>query len=388
MSYNIIPKNSFQFDIHFCLKDINNKLDVIQYDPYVSHYLYDFLFETYKQVDIIQTNNPTLYDTIIKIINPYEFLYTNIPSFEVSVSKVKTEDPMLFDLIEITQMCGLNDFFSMPDSLSIGHFTLDNISSEYFINMIREEQTDIQNHYSIYNIFELYKIITQLNTNTNTYNCLFMEIDKELFHSNLYLFYLLLYVLLIMKQQAKGGTSIIKISYLFDKSIIDIIYILTCIFDKVQLVKPLVNNVVYPELYLVCKDKLVEPLTNSDTINNNEYSYLNELEKNIHLLFLILTNDNIENICIQSIIQLNDTTECLPYLFINKIEELNSIYGQQHLEILDQVINIYKNKSRDEKMDFIKKSHIQKCIQWCEKNQLPHNKFFEKNIFLCNSTEQ
>ena len=34
-------------------------------------------------------------------------------------------------------------------------------------------------------------------------------------------------------------------------------------------------------------------------------------------------------------------------------------------------------------MENLKRNHIQKCIQWCEKNQLPHNKFIDKvNIFL------
>jgi hypothetical protein len=391
MSYNIIPKNNFLFNVHFCLKDLKNKNCENHYEPYVSQCLYNFLIEIYSQIDIIETNSPLLYDSIIKIINPYEFLYTNIPNYEVSVSKVKSDNPIFFDLIEINQICGLNDFFSLSDSLVIGHFTSENTSTEYFINMVREEHIDLQYNFSTNNIFELYKSISQQNTNHNIYNCLFMEINKEWFHSNLYLFYLLVYVLVIIKYQVKGGVSIIKISYLFDKSIIDIIYILSCIFDKVQLVKPLVNNIVYPELYLVCKDKLVEPLMNNNFNQLNEDCnvkvFLDELEKNIHLLFLILTNYNIENIYIKSIIQLNENIDCLPYLFINKIEELNSIYGQQQLEILDQIINIYKNKSRDEKMEFIKKNHIQKCIQWCEKNQLPHNKFIEKNIFLSNSNE-
>ena len=26
----------------------------------------------------------------------------------------------------------------------------------------------------------------------------------------------------------------------------------------------------------------------------------------------------------------------------------------------------------------LKRTHIQKCIQWCEKNQIPHNKFIDK----------
>jgi hypothetical protein len=385
MSYNIIPKNIFQFNIHFSLKDIkniNNKNNI----PYISHSLYNFLLEIKKQIDEIELSNKDIIDTIVKIINPYEFLYTNVPNFEISVSKVKTISPILFDLIEMNQICVLNDFFSLNNSLKFGIFSSENTSIEYFINMVREEHNDLQYFYSVNNLFDLYKSIS---SNNLLYNCFFMEIDNNLYNSNLYLFYLLLYLLSIIKNQEKGGLTIIKISYLFNKSIIDIVYILSCIYDKIQLIKPNVNNIVYSELYLVCKNKLVSPLIEN---NNNEknsihedYSYLCEIEKNIHLLFLILTNDNVENIYIQSIIQLNDKIDCLPYFFINKLEELNSIYGQQQLEILDQIINIYKNKLRNDKLEIIKKNNIQKCVQWCEKNQIPHNKFFDKNIFLCNS---
>jgi len=68
---------------------------------------------------------------------------------------------------------------------------------------------------------------------------------------------------------------------------------------------------------------------------------------------------------------------------LNKLEESNSVIGQQQLEAYDQIINIFKNKNRDDKIETLKRNHIQKCIQWCEKNQLPHNKFIDKiNIFL------
>ena len=89
-----------------------------------------------------------------------------------------------------------------------------------------------------------------------------------------------------------------------------------------------------------------------------------------------------------------DTKECefhyesviknnIPYFFLNKIEESNAVIGQQQLEAYDFIINIFKNKNRDEKIESIKRTHIQKCINWCEKNQLPHNKFVDKiNIFL------
>jgi hypothetical protein len=79
----------------------------------------------------------------------------------------------------------------------------------------------------------------------------------------------------------------------------------------------------------------------------------------------------------------------LPYHLLNKLEESNIVIGQQQLEAYDLIINIFKNKNREEKIENIKRSHIQKCVQWCEKNQLPHNKFIDKvNIFLSPKKKQ
>jgi len=241
MSYNIIPKNIFNFNIHFCLKEIKNiSNDIIT--PYISHSLYNLLFNIKKQINELEIIDKDNFDKIIKIINPYEFLYTNIPNFEISVSKVKTNSPILFDLLEINQICGLNDFFSINNILKYCIFSLENNSIEYFINIIRENHINIQDFYSIDNLFELYKSISD---NNSLYNCFFMDINTHIYNSNLNLFYLLLYLLCIIKNQEKGGLTIIKISYIFNKSIIDIIYLLSCIYDKVQFVKPSVNNIIH-----------------------------------------------------------------------------------------------------------------------------------------------
>jgi hypothetical protein len=98
---------------------------------------------------------------------------------------------------------------------------------------------------------------------------------------------------------------------------------------------------------------------------------------NFHLKSVMTDNSLTEN-NIHSIIDNN-----IPYYFSNKIEESNAVIGQQQLEAYDQIINILKNKNKDDKIEVLKRTHIQKCIQWCEKNQLPHNKFVERvNIFL------
>jgi hypothetical protein len=73
----------------------------------------------------------------------------------------------------------------------------------------------------------------------------------------------------------------------------------------------------------------------------------------------------------------------LPYYFTTKLDDMNITIGQQQLEALDQIISILKNKNKDDKIEIIKKSNIQKSVNWCEKYKIPCNKFTEKiNIFL------
>jgi hypothetical protein len=130
------------------------------------------------------------------------------------------------------------------------------------------------------------------------------------------------------------------------------------------LVKPSISNVTKSERYLICKGF------------NNQNKLLSSIED---MLISKMSNSELMNeSCINSMID-NE----LPYYLLNRLEESNLVIGQQQLEAYDQIINIFKNKNREEKIENLKRSHIQKCIQWCEKNQLPHNKFIDKvNIFL------
>ena len=89
-------------------------------------------------------------------------------------------------------------------------------------------------------------------------------------------------------------------------------------------------------------------------------------------------NKNLIGLNIQSIID-----QEIPYHFINKIDDINIINGQQQLESIIQVINILKNKNKEDKIEYIKKTNIQKSVNWCEKFKIPCNKFSDRvNIFL------
>jgi hypothetical protein len=176
---------------------------------------------------------------------------------------------------------------------------------------------------------------------------------------------------IIIKYQSSQGTSIIKIESIFYKPITDILFIFSAIFEKVFIVKPTISNITRGERYIICKS------FNSNYLE--ETNILNQIEERI--IKILLEKDNLN---INSIIN-ND----ISYLFLNKLEESNAVIGQQQLEAYDQIINIYKNKNREDKLELLKRNHIQKCILWCEKNQLPHNKFIEQiNIFLTSKKKE
>jgi len=148
-----------------------------------------------------------------------------------------------------------------------------------------------------------------------------------------------------------GGTAIIKIPSLYDKVAIDFLFIMCNVFEKTQLIKPLVSNILTNEKYIVCNNYRGGLKDEVYTFNSKRVSSLLKTS--------------------------------IPSFFISKIEEFNIMHGQQQLEAYDQLINIINNKNKLDKIEALKKINIQKSITWCEKYKIPCNKFIDKfNIFL------
>jgi hypothetical protein len=73
----------------------------------------------------------------------------------------------------------------------------------------------------------------------------------------------------------------------------------------------------------------------------------------------------------------------LPYLFINKIEEYNSILGQQQIDNIVSTIYLIDNNNKYDKIEHMKKKNVQKCIYWCQKHNIPYNMVVQNtNMFL------
>jgi hypothetical protein len=94
MNYYIIPKNKFNIEIELQFKN-----EIIK--PYISYSLIFYLNDIYKQILKIDNKEDNIIQNINEIVNPYEFINTNVPGTQISVSKVKPDSNIFFELMEI-----------------------------------------------------------------------------------------------------------------------------------------------------------------------------------------------------------------------------------------------------------------------------------------------
>jgi len=159
--------------------------------------------------------------------------------------------------------------------------------------------------------------------------------------------------------QKTNGHFVLKIFDIFTKTTGDIIYLLSTMYKHVFIVKPSTSRMANSEKYIVCK---YFKGTNATLINKiiHQYHKIKDYEY------------------IASILDSN-----LDLYYLNKLEEYNAIFGQQQIENISSTINLMSYKNRNDKLELYKKNNIYKCIRWCEKYNVPHNKTqVTNNIFM------
>lgn len=352
MSYYILPKN-------MNIINVNPTASNLKCNPYISQSFIHYYSETKTYILNMFTSDIDLSDNTfedaIKLINPYEFIYSKVPGSNFSVSKLKPKSNIFYDLFEIYHNLHFFDNFkSLPmKSLHISPNFSDSIDC---CELFREGYIDEN------------MALTNLECNVDVtpfmYDYIFFECNTD--NINDYFMSLINIIIFIFKNQNGGGNIIIKIKDMTYKPVIDCLYLLTSLYDKVYITKPNTSNIISHDKYIVCKSFQLDKISNTYL----KYNFFK-------LIVFIKKMDK------QNIISILDCD--IPYIFRNKLDDLNIIIGQQQIEALDQIVNIFKNKHKNhyDKIESIKKSNIQKSVYWCEKHKIPCNKFTEKiNIFL------
>ena len=365
MSYYMLPKNINDiiinpFFYNETISDTNKVSDkeIISYS--LIHY-YDVLKKQIKNLYNIQDikeykNNKDEITLLCNITNSHSYIYDPITGKDVTISNLNIKNELFYDVLELLFYLNIKDCIKDTNTIHIGYYINDFLELKECFNMyINQYSTHYSNEYIIYNhLFSL-----------NNEHIISEDFDLGFFQITNDVKDLFKILLIIMKHQIHKGTVIIKTNNINNKINIELIYLLSSLYEKVYICKPTTSNLLNNSKYIVCKSFIKKQ---------------DNLVANINILCSCL--NHIDSMKIVQPLQtlLNYT---IPYYFQNKINEINIIIGQQQLEIMEQIITIYKSKNKGDKIELLIKNNIQNSIHWCEKHKIPYNKTFDKsnNIF-------
>ena len=340
------------------------------------------------------------WDSIKKYTNPYEFIHTNIPSQKYSISKIKPISRAFFKLLEIYNT---HNIFNTVKPLKSFHlaegpggfieattFIRENpLDSYYGMTLINEKNTNIPGWKKADFLMKKYPNIHieyGKDGTGNLYNHINLQYCKEKYKNSMDIItgdggfdfsvdfnnqeqmaFRLIFtqVAYAITMQKYNGHFILKMFDIFNKSSINIIYLLSCFYDSVIISKPNTSRYANSEKYIICK--------------NFKFSNTEEISRKFINILKILESIDFNKYTITSIINIP-----MQYYYINHLREINAVFGQQQIDNILSTIKIITHKDRkSEKIQQLKTTNIQKCIKWCEKNKILYNKNYPAtNIFL------
>ena len=405
MSFFLLQKLDYNNTLHTHICS-NHLFNDSKDDPIIiNRTLYKYLGIIKNQID----NRIEQWDKYKKNTNPYEYIHTLIPNTKHSVSTYRPISRSFFKMIEI---CNTLNLLNDLSKTNINSFHLaegpggfieaivymrKNISDKYYgmtliddnnynvpgwkkskyfltnnpnvtIETGIEKNGDLTKAENLKDCFNKYQGKMNIITGDGGFDFSYQYPQQEEISTKL----IFCQIAFAISMQKTGGTFILKMYDTFTKFSIDILYLLSTLYDSVHIIKPNTSRFANSEKYIVCKQFRCE--------NVKEY---------VTLFYTILSvfetkKDDIIN---GSLFDFK-----IPYIFLNKLEEINAILGQQQLDSIVTTIYLIDNNNRNEKLEYIKKKNIQKCISWCVKNNIPYNNieniYNNTNIFLSHSSNQ
>lgn len=381
MSYYQLPRANF-----FISKYIDYIVDEKRPDVVISHSLSRYLYEIKQRLETIEHD----WDIYKKYTNPYEYIHTNIPNKKKCVSKYNPLSRSYFKMLEIINTFGLR-FDSKPihtfhiaegpggfieaivNMRNCSHDTYTGMTilddkSDPNIPAWKKTQSFLQKHSNVHiergkdktgDILKLENFVyckekygssMDLITGDGGFDFSVDFNNQEVHISDL----LMAQVFYALVMQKKNGSFILKIFDSFMNHTLDLLYILSSFYECVHVIKPYTSRYANSEKYVVCKNFLYS--------NNSSFYDV------LYNTFVKMTNNN-GNLNIKRFLNIP-----IPYHFIIKMEEYNAVFGQQQLENIHYTISLIENKYKQDKLEQIAKINISKCVHWCTKYNVPHNK--------------
>uniref|UniRef100_A0A6C0KE58 Ribosomal RNA methyltransferase FtsJ domain-containing protein n=1 Tax=viral metagenome TaxID=1070528 RepID=A0A6C0KE58_9ZZZZ len=399
MSYFILPKIASLLDLNnlkLKLRNAKNEnYEKNEGEIFINYSVSKTLKECKKDIH----NCIEEWDNIKKITNPFEFIHTIIPDCKTSVSKKLPLSRSYFKMIEICKTLDLT--FSNKPSINSFHLAegpggfiealvdmRKNAKDSYYGMTLQSYESSVPGWKKSSQFLEKYKDKVIIENGKDRMGNLYNPENFSYCHdkyantmnvitgdggfdfSNNYnlqeddairlIYTEVCYAIMLQKFH---GHFILKMFDIFLKSSVDILYLLSHLYEDVYIFKPNTSRYANSEKYIVCKDFR---LINSHSISRIFYNHLQELNKHDDSKF-ITEFFNKEYYTI----------------YKNSIIEINTILGQQQMENINLTIVLIKQLKKKDKIETLKKQHINNATEWCKKYEIEyHDKITTNNIFL------
>jgi 23S rRNA U2552 (ribose-2'-O)-methylase RlmE/FtsJ len=441
MSSYLLPQILYSNDLHTHIVPIfSEKKDVI-----INKTLHKYLNSLKGQIDECEM----AWDKYKKYTNPYEFIHTIVPNSRQAICLYKPLSRSFFKMIEIVHLTDIlhnsnnnaNNHLPLPYKTfhlaegpggfieAIAYLRNNPNDIYYGMTLLEEHNTnvpgwrkskeflashpnviiekgidgrgDLMNPRNFLHCLKNYRGQCDLITGDGGFDFSVHYLSQEIVSSSL----ILCQISFAIAMQKIGGTFIIKMFDTFSKISLDILYLLANAYEVIRVVKPHTSRYANSEKYIVCKNFQLNEKNRQDIVNM------------LYKMIVLIRDNNIlsikkeymqtdccpecealryEAIRVESMRRQSEVTTHmeslfklkLPYYFVNKVEEVNAIFGQQQIENINMTLNLIDNNKYD-KLELIKKNNIHKCIQWCKQYGLEYNVAVQQNnIFLASKRTQ
>ncbi len=347
-------------------------------------------------------DHPDEWDLVKKMTNPYEYIHTTLPNSKHAVSKIRPLSRAFFKMIELGNMF---DIFPVSDGTPIKSFHLaegpggfiealtyirfNNQDQYYGMTLIDETNSnvpgwrkanaflkknpnvtietgadrrgDLYNPANLTHCWENYRNSMHLITGDGGFD-FSIDFNRQ---ETLALRLILAQVAYAVAMQARGGTFILKMFDICLAASVDILYMLSGLYQEVHVVKPHTSRYANSERYIVCL--------------GFRYRDSSDLVKRYISTLNLLNNMQVQGTHISRILSSSPNAR-----YRSALEEINAILGQQQIETIQSTLRFIENKERkSEKLQQLRAKNIQKCVSWCTKNKIPcHHTVPSGNIFM------
>ena len=386
MTYYLVPSSQLtlfnQINIEF-----NDEIPEI----YLSHSLSNYLNSIKEKI----TNNELNWDNTKRYTNPYEYIHTLIPDKKKYISKYKPLSRSYFKMIEMTHLFKLLENYSQqpintfhlaegpggfieailnirnnPNDTYYGMTIIDNKQDDN-IPSWKKSQNFLRNHPNVVIENGATKTGDLLDIRNFESNYIKYKHSMDIitadggfdFSENFNLQEINIHRLLFAQichaiiMQNYNGSFILKIFDCFRIATVDILYILSSLYEKVYIVKPHTSRYGNSEKYIVCKKFRYSKQYHSEI--------LIKIYHKLHQAMSDMGNNKTQYI--HRFIKIDISS-----FFLNKIQEYNAIFGQQQLENIAYTLTLLKEFTEDKKHSLVR-NNIIKCIHWCEKYNVSFN---------------